>query len=252
MLYLLKIIYGFLLPPGLFITLLLLLSIWFFYKKVSYFKIMLLLTFIVYIFSIPLTGDLLIRSLENNYKQPNEIKGDVIIMLGAGAVSGVPDIDGEGQLRGSAANRLITTARLYRLTGLPIIVSGGQVFEDYGNEAEIAKRQLIGLGIPSEKIYVENKSLNTAENAQNSKEILLEKGFKRPILVTSAFHMDRSVKNFSQIGITVQPYPTDYLASLTSSLYANKFVPSNLTNVNLALKEYLGNLAIYMKHLFSN
>ncbi|WP_445506086.1 YdcF family protein [Niallia sp. 03190] len=250
MLYLLKFIYGFLLPPGLFTTLLLLFSIWLFYKKVSYYKIMLLITFIVYTLSIPLTGDLLIRSLEKKYEQPSEMNGDVIIMLGAGAVSGTPDMDGIGQLSGSAANRLITTARLYQLTGLPIIVSGGQVFEDSGNEAEIAKRQLVGLGVPSEKIYLENKSLNTTENAQNSKKILLEKDFKRPVLVTSAFHMDRSVKNFSQIGITVQPYPTDYLASSTIKLYANKFVPSNLTNVNLALKEYLGKLAIDTKSFF--
>lgn len=95
-----------------------------------------------------------------------------------GASSGTPDIDGEGNLYGSAANRLLTAVRLHRQTGLPILFSGGQVFSDSGNEADIAQRQLLGLGIPEEDILIENQSLNTEQNAVNTAAILQQTGLK--------------------------------------------------------------------------
>lgn len=63
---------------------------------------------------IPLTAELLMGGLERKYAQPSRIDGDVIVVLGGGATSGTPDMDGEGNLSGAAANRLLTAARLYR------------------------------------------------------------------------------------------------------------------------------------------
>jgi uncharacterized SAM-binding protein YcdF (DUF218 family) len=182
--------------------------------------------------------------LEKKYHQPKIVKGDVIVMLGAGATGDTNDVDGRGELKGFGANRLITTARLYKLTKLPIIVSGGAVFKDSGNEAEIAKRQLVALGVPENKISLENKSLNTEQNAEFTKKVMNLKKLKRPILVTSAFHMERAVLNFSRFGITVVPFPTDFQTNQNMAIYPSKFVPSDLMNARLALKEYLGILAL--------
>jgi uncharacterized SAM-binding protein YcdF (DUF218 family) len=165
-------------------------------------------------------------------------------MLGAGATSDTNDVDGRGELSGFGANRLLTTARLYKQTKLPIIVSGGAVFKDSGNEAEIAKRQLTLLGIPANKIKLENKSLNTEQNAQFTKKVMELKRLKHPILVTSAFHMERAVLNFTRLGIKVLPYPTDFQTNQNISIYPSKFVPDDLMNIRLALKEYLGILAV--------
>jgi uncharacterized SAM-binding protein YcdF (DUF218 family) len=178
------------------------------------------------------------------YQPPQIVKGDCIVMLGAGATSDTPDSDGNGQLSGFGANRLLTTARMYKKTKLPIIVSGGAVFKDSGNEAEIAKRQLISLGIPESKIFLENKSLNTQQNAAFTKTIMKTEHFHHPILVTSAFHMERAVLNFSRIGIQVTPYPTDYQTNKKLIIYPNKFVPGDFLNTRLALKEYLGILSL--------
>jgi uncharacterized SAM-binding protein YcdF (DUF218 family) len=178
------------------------------------------------------------------YQPPQIVNGDVIVMLGAGATNDTNDVDGRGELSGFGANRLITTARLYKQTKLPIIVSGGAVFKDSGNEAEIAKRQLIALGVPEYKIFLENKSLNTEQNAKFTKKIMSLKKLKHPILVTSAFHMERAVLNFTRIGIKVVPYPTDFQTNRNMSIYPNKFVPADFLNTRLALKEYLGILAV--------
>lgn len=249
MIYLIKFLYSFVLPPGLFIILLLGLVLWLWKCARKPAVVLLCVTLLLYVSSTNLVGDMLIRGLERQYTQPSQIEGDVIVVLGGGATQGTPDIDGSGNLLGSAANRLITAARLHEHTGLPILFSGGQVFSDSGNEADIARRQLLGLGIPERDILIENRSLNTEENAVNSSVILQKHGFMRPVLVTSAFHLPRAVLQFERADITVQPFPTDYMASEPLSYYASKFTPNAgaISTTGTALKEYLGILAVRIK-----
>ena len=247
MIYLIKFIYNtFILPPGIFIFLLFAVSGLLFRRDKKIASALILITFCLYITSTSYVSDLLILSLENRYHPPAKINGDVIIMLGGGATLDTPDIDGLGQLTGSAANRLLTTARLHIQTDLPIILSGSEGYKDSGNEVEIAKRQLLALGIPANKIIIENKSRNTQENALYTKKQLDMYKYKRPILVTSAFHMERSVRNFEKLGINIQPYPTDYQTSIKQTLSFNKFIPTyvGLSNTSITIKEYLGIAAL--------
>ncbi|MFB5267697.1 YdcF family protein [Paenibacillus enshidis] len=247
MIYVIKFAYSFVLPPGLFVLLLLAFVVWLWRwrreRKAA--SILLTITLLFYLSSTNLVGDALIAGLENDYPQPSAVQGDVIVVLGGGAASGTPDVDGEGNMYGSAANRLITAVRLHEQTGLPVLFSGGQVFADNGNEGDIARRQLLGMGIPDSSILIENRSLNTEQNAQNTAALLREKGLSRPVLVTSGFHMTRAVLQFEKAGVTVQPYPTDYLVSRPMKMYAGRLSPSAgaMSNMGLALKEHLGILA---------
>jgi uncharacterized SAM-binding protein YcdF (DUF218 family) len=243
LLYMIKFLYSFLLPPGLFIILFGAIGVWLWVRRRRAFSIgVLVATTIFYLSSISAVTDGVMRSLENRFAPPATIEGDVIVVLGGGATADTPDLDGQGNLYGGAANRLIAAARLYFQTGLPILFSGGQVFTDTGNEANIAKRQLIGLKVPEDQIYIENRSLNTEQNAEYVGKLLEEHHFAKPILVTSAFHMRRAVLNFEQAGITVQPYPVDYQVSRRSSFGLNKWSPASaaLSNLSTSLKEYLG------------
>lgn len=243
LIYFVKFIYNnFLLPPGLFIILLLLLALRLFRKQSQAAKILLGLTFFFYLSTTLWLGDFLIHSLEKDYNPPAQIQGDVIIMLGGGATLDTPNTFGKGHLSGSAANRLLTCLQLYQRLQIPIIVSGGQVFKDTGKEAEIAKNILLELGIPEDKILIENQSLNTTENALYTQKILQQCGYQQPILVTSAFHMNRSVKQFAKAGIKVLPYPTDYRTNLTNNFNLRELNSSaeGLNKVSIALKEYLG------------
>lgn len=242
LLLIIKVLYSIILPPSIFILLLVLLTIWSLRrdKKVSF--ILGIITLFFYLTSIPVVSDMLVKSLESRYSPSRSLDGDVILMLCGGATSNTPDINGLGNLSASSSNRLLTVARLYRLTNLPIVISGGQVFESSASEAVIAKRQLLDLGFPSEKIIVEASSRNTAENARHVSEILNENNFTKPILVTSAYHMERSVRNFKKVDITVQAYPTDYLIDYGASINMLSFIPSHksLSNVYSCLKEYIG------------
>lgn len=196
----------------------------------------------LYLSSIPFVSDRIIHTMEKKYTPPAEARGDVIIMLGGGATSDTPGVNGPGHLSGYAANRLLTCAQLYRKLEVPIIISGGSVEGVTGSDAVVGRRILIGLGVPEDKIITESESRNTTENANLTKDVLNRYSFKSPILVTSAFHMHRSVIQFEKMNIDVVPYPTDYQTNLKTHFILNDLVPNAeaLSKINLTVKEYLG------------
>ena len=233
-------------PPGIVIIAFLLLFIYFHRKGDTAAKLGFLLTFVFYLFTTPLVGDYLIHSLEEKHKPPSQVQGDFIIMLGGGATLDTPNVHGLGHLSGFAANRLLTCAQLYHALHIPIVVSGGKVLETTGAEADIGKVILLGLGVPADQIISEDQSLNTTENAKYTKKIMEQHGFSQPILVTSAFHMERSILQFKKVGLSVTPYSTDYQTNIHWKFEFYQLWPSAgaLLNVSLALKEYAGILAM--------
>lgn len=242
MIYILKIIASLLLPPGIFIVGLLVATFYLWRKNKSIAKVLLVITTLLYLSSMPYLSNALLSSWEWRYTPPQNLEGDVIIMLSGGATLDTPNVDGVGHLTGGAANRLLTVARLAQENELPIIISGGKVFSDSGSEAQIGKRILMGLGIEEQRIIIEENSLNTDQNAILTKKIMQARNYSKPILVTSAFHMERSVLNFSKQGIIVVPYPTDYKVSRKNDFYFNKLTPKAyaLENTNIFLWEWLG------------
>lgn len=246
MIYATKLLYSFLLPPGIYVLGLAGITWWSLRRYKLLGRMLAVFTIFVYVTSTGYFGAWLIRTLEEQYSPPRTLQGDVIIMLGGGAVAGTPDLNGSGGLSGSAANRLLTTARLQRVTGLPVILSGGQVFGDTGQEARIASRLLQDFGVPADKVFVEDKSLTTKENALYVRQLMMDQGYSRPVLVTSAFHMPRSVLVFDRMGMAVLPFPADYQVSSYSGLYAGHFIPSSggVYLAALAVKEYLGIAAL--------
>lgn len=248
MLYFLKMLYAtFLLPPGCFLALLAGLALWLWRRRAGKSAAALaLVTVLFYAVSTPLVSDLLVRPLEGRYAPPAEAAGDVLVVLGGGATLDTPNLHGEGHLAGHAANRLLTAYQLYRQQPRPIVFSGGQVFAGTGCEAAVAGRILASLGVPEEHLLLEDQSRNTTENAQRVEEILRARGFARPVLVTSAFHMERSVRQFAKVGLEVVPYPTGYLASRRFVFEPRQLVPSAeaLADASLALKEYIALAAV--------
>lgn len=246
MIYIIKFLYqSFILPPGIFLLILLIFCFGLKKQKNKFAGILLIVTLLFYLFTTPILSNSIIRSLESRYSLPKNVSGDAIIMLSGGATLDTPNIGGNGHLSGSAANRLITCVELYKKLNLPIIISGGQVFQNTGREADVAKTILINMGIPEDKIIVENQSLNTTQNAKFTKVILNNHNFKSPILVTSAFHMERSVIQFKKFDVQVLPFPTDYQTNIKASNTPNDFIPSGdaIQKISIAVKEYIGILA---------
>lgn len=81
MIYVLKLIYSFMMPPGCFVPLLLLIG-WWLYARVrrSAGIVLFASAFLVYLLSIPLVGETALQSIENRYSPPAVLQGDVYVM----------------------------------------------------------------------------------------------------------------------------------------------------------------------------
>jgi len=235
-----KILTSIFLPLG-FVIILLVLSALFMRKKLG--VCVVALAVLIYVLSINPTAEFFMRSLEDAYKPADfaEVSTcDVYVVLGGGINENVPDIDGMGTLSAYALPRVMTAYRLYLKAKKPIIFSGGKIF-NRTPEAEVAKRFLISLGVPSYHIITEAKSIDTYENAQYVKEIADKHQFRKITLITSAAHMKRSYLLFNKRFKEVVPYPTDYRTS-RGSYDVLSFLPNawSLGLVEIAVKEYLG------------
>ncbi len=228
MVYLLKFGASWILPPGIFVLLLIALSVKLFRIDRKLSIAVLFVTLIFYLLCTSLVAERLMGWLEELHTPPAQIESsgaDIIVLLGGGAISQVPDVDGVGALCASPANRLLTAVRLQRILNVPILVSGGQVYSDSGAEAEISARVLKSLGVPADKILTETKSVNTTQNARYSAQILRERSFTKPVLVTSAFHMNRAMLNFNLCGFEPTAYPTDFTVAHNPTFHYTKLRP---------------------------
>lgn len=193
------------------------------------------------------TGALLIRPLEERFERPGwpEHVGAIILLGGAsnGPISAARQIS-EFNLAGDRFAETLRLAQLY--PEAKIVISGGMaVLSDGGEpEAETAQRFFLGLGIPQDRLVLENQARNTEENAEFSKSLLA--GIEGPkLLVTSAFHMPRSMGLFRKAGIEVLPWPTDYRSSGLEGLGVDVTNPvDNLMTMTTAVREWIG-LAAY-------
>jgi uncharacterized SAM-binding protein YcdF (DUF218 family) len=159
------VLYAFISPPGIWVVLLLIFTYISFDKSYKLPIFCGAMALLIYITSIPIIADGLVRSMEAQYHPPSEINGDVIIMLAGGSTADTPSIAGLGHPSGETAGRMITAAALHQRYHLPIIIAGGQVNEGSGVESEISKKSLVAIGI-SKDIIIENKSRSTMENAK--------------------------------------------------------------------------------------
>ncbi len=228
LIYFLKFGASWILPPGIFIIFLLVLGVKLFKidRKIS--AAVFFFTIIFYLLCTSLVAEKFMGWLEEMHTPPAQVEtsgADVIVLLGGGAISEVPDVDGVGALCASPANRLLTAVRLQKMLNVPILISGGQVYSDSGAEAEISARVLKSLGVPEEKILTETKSVNTTQNALYCAKILREKNFVKPLLVTSAFHMNRAMLAFNLNRLKPTAYPTDFTVAHNPTFHYTKLRP---------------------------
>lgn len=237
----------FLLPPGIFVTLLGLLGLWSLVRRrVSCGCLNLLLCALLWASSSGPAAAWLMKGLEAPYYALPEPRGDVIVLLGGGIAEGAPDLSGVGAPLDEMTARLVTAVRLQKKLGTPVIVSGGKLFEHQAAEAPVVRRFLADLGVPPGKILVEERSRNTHENAMNSARICREQGFRAPVVVTSAYHMRRAMLCFERAGMKATPFPSPFRSWPGRVFTRLDYLPagSALVRTGDAVKEYLG-YAVY-------
>src|SRR5260221_1354410 len=159
-------------------------------------------------------GNLMLYPLEQRFPPWDTARGapDGIIVLGASIEAELSAAHGTPVVQ-SAADRIIAAAALaHRYPNARIVFSGGSanLISNDAREADYAGAIFESLGIAKSRLIMERRSRNTQENAEFSKTLVAPKDGERWLLVTSAFHMPRSIGLFRKAGFAVEPYPVDW------------------------------------------
>jgi len=218
-----KIIISFILPSGILVTFLFLLSFYFYLKnKIRTSKRFLFFSFLLWLFSSNFWINYFICRTEKNINP--SLDGDVIVFLSGGNVDIKDILTGEDYLSSSSLERLFAVYRVYKNKKLPVILTGGYVF-NMKADSIIARKVLISLGVDEKNIFIDDKSRDTYENALYSKKISDIQGFKKPILVTESLHIPRSIIAFKKAGFRdISVYPSSFCCHKISFI---DFLPSD-------------------------
>lgn len=264
--YLSKMLPNLIYPAGI-ITLLLLFGMIFCRSAKAKNRAMGFLLLFVFVTGNKLPGAFLIRRLEQTYPPYDGTqKADAIVVLGGGTVtkSGprqIVEVNGAG-------DRVIYAAELYRSGAADKLLLGGSyiswrdgtvstesgISSPASEMAELMKM----FDVPDDAMIIQDRSVNTAEEAEEDAKILRESGCNKIILVSSATHMRRAVALFEKQGLEVIPAPTDF--SFSDQEWENLLrfdlatsytflIPTigNMEALQGAFKEYLGYFVYKMR-----
>lgn len=194
-------------------------------------------------------GDVALQKLEARFAKPDRDPAQVscMIVLG-GAFSSQINTARGGIEMNQSADRFIEALRLaLAYPEARILVSGGDgsFSGTYEGDAVAAERFFPAFGVAAERLVRDTTSRNTSENVENTKALLTETGLSNCLLITSAFHMPRSMGLMQKAGLSVTPWPTDFRTDGKTSLGLDLTQPTlNAQQTATAMREWIG-LAAY-------
>lgn len=198
------------------------------------------------VLSLPPVGRALLAGLEVHPPlEPSllrQSRAGAIVVLGGGRRHRAPEY-GADTVSCETLERLRYAARLYRATGLPVLVTGGTVYGEALSEALLMKEALVDdFRVPVQ--WTEERSRTTWENAQESARLLGADGVRRVLLVTHAAHMPRAIDAFQSAGLEPVPAPTGFHRPPSGERGILEWMPraSALFRSSRALHEYVGRL----------
>jgi uncharacterized SAM-binding protein YcdF (DUF218 family) len=193
--------------------------------------------------------NLLLHQLEERYAEmaPDaDLRGYTgVIVLGGATASGRVQQDHRQPLLGEAAERMTAPVAMLRVNPhLRVLFTGGEgSLRGVGpTEAERARTFFDTMGVPAGQVQYEDQSRNTYENAVLTAKLPGVNPKDRWLLVTSAWHMPRSMAVFVKAGWNVTAYPVDYRTGKTSD-WLDFNLAGGATSWETALHEFVGLLA---------
>ena len=188
--------------------------------------------------------DRALGTLERRYPPLTKIDSisDVkwIVVLGGGHVTD-PNLPVASRISGESLSRLIEGVIIHkRLPQSRMVLSGGNIFDPVPESKSMADFAIM-LGIDKNAIKEEPAGLDTEDQAILIKKIV---GKDKFILVTSAFHMPRSMALFQKQGIHPIPAPSGYRVKNRNEIDPSMFFPDSggIEKMEFAVHEYLGML----------
>ena len=191
-------------------------------------------------------GLLLMKPLENRFagKSVAALPSNAFIAVLGGAERIGASRMAQRSEYNAHADRIIGGAELaVALPTSELAIVGGVTYPGSTlRDVDVVQRTWLALGIAPERIRLVGATKDTCTNANG-----VAKATRRPvILVTSAFHMPRSVACFQAAGLKPLPFPVDYETPPIDGwrdLFRGNIL-DNLDRTDLAIHEYVG-LVVY-------
>ena len=188
-------------------------------------------------------GDWLLYPLETKYPHNPQLEDvDGIIVL-SGSENHVLTKSWNQVTVGGAIERNLAFMMLARQHPEAILVFtggvGSMLQQDY-KAADVAKRLFEEQGMDVSQVIFERESRNTWENALLSKELVRPVSGTNWVLITTAWHMPRSVDVFCKVGWEVTPYPVDFYTQSDNLLRVGWGFLNNFNALVIATKEWIG------------
>lgn len=210
-------------------------------EKLSKLIIVLAVIFLISI-SYNILPDSLLEKLEYKYHsiQNSNLTSDIrwIVVLGGGCISD-PSLPATSRLSSESLFRLVEGISIHnRVPKSKMIFSGGGAFDTIP-ESKVMADAALALGINKDKIVEEPAGIDTQSQALLIKKIV---GNDKFVLVTSAFHMPRSMAMFLKAGLQPIPAPAGHIVKRTESINLFMFFPDStgIKKTELAVHEYFG------------
>ena len=194
-------------------------------------------------------GVLLLRPLEERFPAPPADAAPPygIIVLGGPIDAELSLAHGQTALEEGAARLTEAAILARRFPEAKIVYTGGSGWQADSDpvEAVEARNLLVALGVDASRIEIEKRSRNTDENARFTAALVKPNPAQSWWLVTSAWHMPRSMGLFEKAGFSVRADPVDYFSVGDVRDYLRNREPSRRLRVfELAVHEWIG-LAAY-------
>jgi len=217
------------------------------YKKAKAF--LGIMVFIMVMIAIFPAGEWLLSPLEMRFATNPELpdKVDGVIVL-SGAEDPYSSAMWNQVELGGAAERDFAFMRFIRQypDARHVFTGGnGSLKNQQYKAAHVAQRLFAGLGFDTSKIIFEENSKNTFENVKFSKNLVKPKPNETWILITTSWHMPRSVGIFEKFEWPVIAYPVDHYTDPQNLFRVSWNFSKNLSFLKMAIKEWVGLVAYY-------
>jgi uncharacterized SAM-binding protein YcdF (DUF218 family) len=190
-------------------------------------------------------GPALMRPLEDRFPlPPQDFPAPTgIIVLGGALNEEMTQARGEPTLI-EGAERLtkgVELARRYPSSRLIFTGGTANLSGRLESEATGVKELWRAMGVPETQMSFETESRNTWENGVLTRDLVKPKPGDTWLLVTSAWHMPRSMGIFRQLGFNVTPYPVHFMTLDDSrDWWPAPDVLGHLTMLTYAIHEWIG------------
>ncbi|WP_395675897.1 YdcF family protein [Inquilinus sp.] len=193
-------------------------------------------------------GDLMILPLENRFAKPQQLPATVegIIVLGGAEQNVLSGARGEPMLNGAAERLFAALDLAHRFPEAQIVFSGGMgdPWNGVPPQSDIFRDAMLMAGIPEQRLVLEGQARNTDENVLLLKQMVQPQEGQNWVVVTSAFHMPRSMGLFAKAGWKVVPWPVDY-RGLPAMLLPRVDLVDQVDVLNVAVHEWIGLVAYW-------